>query len=269
MSVTGRDRDDGYMESIAVATAGTGAPPSVGVRSAIGRGRDRNEDAVLCGPTWFAIADGMGGHDDGDVASRVAIDVLATRTAPSSLDDVAASVRDVHDAVRSMARHTGASGMGATLVAATPVDGGMAIVHVGDARCYRLSDGELTLLTRDHSYVQELIDLGRLTPDDARHHRLRHVVTRALGIDGAARPDTTFVPGPVGRLLLCSDGLIAELTPRTIGRVLAGYADPQAAAERLVDLAMQAASGDNATALVVDHPVDHLVDHLDGHGDRP
>jgi protein phosphatase len=241
------------MESIAVVTAEGGAPPATGVSSATGHGQDRNDDAVLCGPTWFAIADGMGGHCGGDVASRAAVDVLATQPAPSSLDDVAACIVSVDDTVRSVARRTGAYGMGTTLVAATQVPDGVAIVHVGDSRCYRLADGVLTLLTRDHSYVQELVDLGRLTPDEARHHRLRHLVTRALGIDGAAHPDTSFVPGPAGRLLLCSDGLTADLAPRTIGRVMAGIADPQAAADRLVDLATSGTGRDNVTALVVDH----------------
>lgn len=252
MSLPSRGRDDGAMESIAVETAEARAPLATGARSARGRTRDRNEDAVLCGPVWFAIADGMGGHADGDVASRVAVDVLATHAAPGSLDDVARCIRHVGDAVRSTARRAGACGLGTTLVAATSVPGGMAIAHVGDSRCYRLADGELTLLTHDHSYVQELVDLGRLTPAEARHHRLRHLITRALGVDDVAAPEIAFVPSPAGRLLLCSDGLTSELSAQSIGRILAGVADPQTAADRLVDLAMQGDAADNVTALVVD-----------------
>jgi protein phosphatase len=245
-------RDDGHMESIAVVAAEVGAPPPAGVSSATGRGRVRNDDAVVCGPTWFAIADGMGGHADGDIASRVAVHVLGGHPAPGSPDDVAADIQRAHDAVCAEARRNGAHGMGATLVVAAPVPGGVAVAHVGDSRCYRLADGVLTLLTRDHSYVQELVDLGRVAADDARHHRLRHVVTRALGIDDAGQPDVSFVATPVGRLLLCSDGLTAELSHRTIGRVLAGIDDPQAAADRLVELATRAERGDDVTALVVD-----------------
>ena len=236
------------MESVVVATAVPPQPASAGVHLTASCG----DDSALCGPTWFAIADGMGGHPDGHIAGRVAVDALAARPAPASLDDVVESLALVDESVRVAAQRARAVGMGATLVAATALDGGAAVVHLGDARCYRLADGALTLLTRDHSYVQELVDLGRLSADRARHHRLRHVVTRALGVDGAAEPDTTFVPGPVGRLLLCSDGLTAELSTRAIGRVLAGITDPQAAAERLVDLAVRCGARDDVTALVVD-----------------
>lgn len=258
MSLDRRRCDDGAMESIAVATAETapgGASAGVysaGVCSATGRRRTRNDDAAMCGPVWFAIADGMGGHPDGDVAGRVALDVLAAQPVPTSPDDVGGCVEPVDHAVRSAARRAGAFGMGSTLVAVTAVSGGVAVVHVGDSRCYRLAGGVLTLLTHDHSYVQELVDLGRLTPDEARQHRLRHLVTRALGVDGEAQPDTTFVPGPTGRLLLCSDGVSSALSHRTIGRVLSGLIDPQSAAERLVELADRHGADDNLTALVVD-----------------
>ena len=248
MSLAGCGRDDGAMEPLAVVTAAPTQPASAGLHLAAPRG----DDSALCGPMWFAIADGMGGHPDGHVAGRVAVDALAAQPAPTSLDELIECIAVVDGSVRAAAQHSRAFGMGATLVAATALDGGAAVVHLGDARCYRLADGALTLLTRDHSYVQELVDLGRLSADRARHHRLRHVVTRALGADGAADPDTTFVPDPVGRLLLCSDGLTAELSPRVIGRVLAGIADPQAAAERLVDLAVGCGARDDVTALVVD-----------------
>lgn len=243
----------GRMESIAVGTAEVGAPTLAGVSSASGRGRDRNDDAVICGPTWFVIADGMGGHADGDIAIRLAVHALASHPAPGSPGDVSGCIADVDDAVREAARRSGAHGMGTTLVAAVAVPYGVAVAHVGDSRCYRLADGVLTLLTHDHSYVQELVDLGRMTADEARHHRLRHVVTRALGLEDAGRPDVVFVPAPVGRLLLCSDGLTAGLSHRTIGRVLAGVDDPQNTADRLVVLATEADGGDDVTALVVDH----------------
>lgn len=257
MSLGRRHCNDGGMDSFAVVTAGPApgrtAPGGVaGVCCATARGRTRTGEAALCGPVWFAIADGMGGHRDGHVAGKVALDVLAAQPSPMSADEVGGCVAPVDRAVRAAARHAGAVGMGASLVAATAVSGGVAVVHVGDSRCYRLADGVLTLLTHDHSYVQELVDLGRLTPDEARHHRLRHLVTRALGVDGEAEPDTTFVPGPAGRLLLCSDGIGSELSHRTIGRVLAGFIDPQAAAERLVEMADRSGARDDLMVLVVD-----------------
>jgi PPM family protein phosphatase len=251
MSLSAPDRDDGGMPSIAVATAEPEPASAVGTSSAIGR-RSRNDDAVLCGPNWFAVADGMSGHPDGHIAARVALDALASEPAPASFDTVGVCAAAADRAVRAAARRSGSIGMGATLVAATAVGGGAAVLHLGDSRCYRLADGVLRLLTRDHSYVQELVDLGRIDPDDARRHRWRHVVTRALGVDGAAEPDTSFVPAPVGRLLLCSDGVASALPPRAIGRVLAGFPDPRSAAERLVELADRLGTGDNATAVVVD-----------------
>lgn len=246
MSFPARGRDDGAMESLAVSTAVPMQPPCAGLHRAVVRG----DDSALCGPTWFAVADGMGGHPDGHVVSRAAVDVLGARPAPTSLAGVVECIALVDASVRATAQHS--RGTGTTLVAATALAGGAAVVHLGDSRCYRLAAGALTLLTRDHSYVQELVDLGRLSADRVRHHRLRHVVTRALGVGGAAEPDTTFVPGPVGRLLLCSDGLTADVSPRAIGRVLAGIDDPQAAAERLVELAVGCGARDDVTALVVD-----------------
>ncbi len=136
----------------------------------------------------------------------------------------------------------GTNGMGTTLVAVTPIDGGLAIVHIGDSRCYRLADGVLTQLTHDHSHVQELVDLGRLTDEAARHHRLRNVITRALGVDPVASPDT-LVRSRRRSAACCSVPMAcpASWAPQTIGRVLTGIDDPQAAADRLVELTLAGA----------------------------
>jgi len=232
----------------------TTAVPDVrsGAASAAGRERSHNEDALVCGPIWFAVADGMGGHRAGDVASGVAVEELAATPAPTSVDDVRAVVDRANTRIRAAAAKRSTAGMGATLVAAARMGDDVAVASIGDARCYRMVDGTLTLATRDHSHVQELVDLGRLTLGEAEGHPLRHVVTRALGVDAIARADVSVLRAPVGRLLLCSDGLSVALTPRSIGRVLAGMDDAQAAAERLVQLANGAA--DDATAVVVDIP---------------
>ena len=144
--------------------------------------------------------------------------------------------------------------MGSTMVGLVRTATGVVVFHVGDARCYRLVGGGLRLLTRDHSHVQELIDAGRLTTDQARTHPLRNIVTRALGVDGDHRPDLVHVDGRPSRFLLCSDGLTAVLGPRTIGRTLAGIERPDEAAERLVALAFDGGAHDDTTALVVDMP---------------
>ncbi len=228
-----------------------------GAATATGHRRRSNEDAYLAGPDFFIVADGMGGHRAGDVASRLAVDTFRSRRATAAtVSDVIELVMFAHDTIRRRGTEVALSGMGTTIVGATTIADSrrhaVAIFHVGDARCYHLTGGSLGLVTRDHTHVQELIDAGRLAPDDAAHHPLRNVVTRALGVELDAGPDVVVLDPPIGRLLLCSDGLTAELEPRTMGRVLAGITDPQAAADRLVELALAGPARDNITAVVVD-----------------
>jgi PPM family protein phosphatase len=218
-----------------------------------GHRRQVNEDTMLTGPHWYAVADGMGGHHAGDVASTIAVDVLAGHaTATTTVEMIRRAIRDANATVHAAA--TGPrSGMGTTLVGVAPLDdGSIAVFHVGDSRCYRLRDGALTLVTSDHTHVQELVDGGVLDADDAASHPLGNVVTRAVGIDPDVTADIAVIERPVGRLLLCSDGLSGELPPRRIGRVLAGVADPNAAAHRLVELVLDGPARDNVSAIVLD-----------------
>lgn len=229
-----------------------------GAATAIGHRRTVNEDALLAGPTWFVVADGMGGHGSGDVASSVVVETFAhagDRWCDRSVETVRELVRQSNRAVRERAAADGTMGMGSTLVGAVVIGRpgpAVAVFHIGDARAYRLADGHLSLLTTDHSHVQELVDAGELAPDQARHHPLRNVVTRAIGIGADADPDVSVLPNGSIRLLLCSDGLSGELSAPTIGRVLAGYPDPTAAADRLIELTLAGAARDNVTALVID-----------------
>jgi protein phosphatase len=224
--------------------------------TATGHRRDANEDAFLAGPAWFVVADGMGGHAAGEVASRIVIDAFAAAPEPASVDDVRAVVVRAHTAIRRYAAHHRLTGMGTTVVGVTAVEHGhrpaLAVVHVGDSRCYRMIDGELELVTTDHSHVQELLDAGRLRPAHAATHPLRNVVTRALGVDAGVDPDVAILPAAPARLLLCSDGLSNELAPALIGRVLAAAHGPRSAAQHLVELALAGPARDNVTALVVD-----------------
>jgi protein phosphatase len=244
---------------------GSGAAASrptvrAGWATSSGHRRRLNEDAVLTGPHWYAVADGMGGHRAGDVASTIAVDVLAGHAAP--VTTVAAVQRAIADANRTVhAAATGPrAGMGTTVVGVAPLDDGRLVVfHVGDSRCYRLRGGELTLVTSDHTHVQELVDHGWLGEGDAAAHPLRNVVTRAVGIEPEVTADVTVLEPPFGRLLLCSDGLSGELTPTRIGRVLAGLDDPGAAAHRLVELVLAGPARDNVSAIVLD--VDPIVEH--------
>lgn len=222
-----------------------------------GHRRHLNEDAMLTGPHWYAVADGMGGHRAGDVASTITVDVISAHAAaPTTPESALATIRQaITDA--SAIVHGAATGpragMGTTVVGVAPLaDGAVAVFHVGDSRCYRLIDGRLTLVTSDHTHVQELVDGGVLAPTDADTHPLRNVVTRAVGLDPDTTADIVIIEPPVGRLLLCSDGLSGELTPRQIGRVLTGVSDPSAAAHQLVELVLDGPARDNVSAIVLD-----------------
>ena len=247
-----------------------------GTASATGDRRHHNEDAAGSGDRAAVVADGMGGHAAGEVAASIAVATVlhelraADRRAIAGVDPIHAAVAAANDAIRDEARRAGTDGMGATLVGAAVVRAGgsetghetVAVFHVGDSRCYRLHDGALQLVTRDHSLVQQLVDAGRLAAADAAAHPMANVVTRALGPDPHVAPDVVLLGACPGRLLLCSDGLSDEIPARTIGRVLAGIADPQAAAERLVELVLAGTARDNVTALVVDtvrHPAGRIV----------
>lgn len=223
-----------------------------GVATSIGPGRLDNEDASLCGPAWYAVADGVGGRRGGGIASRTAVDVLARRPAPTSIEDVSAALQHINRAIRERARASALWGMASTVVGMVDVGGEVLVFHVGDSRCYHLVEGRLDLLTRDHSYVSDLIEAGRISASEAGRHRHRNVITRALGVDATVSPDLRPIVAPIGRLLLCTDGVSSVLGDAAIALVLAGDDDPQLAAERLVWTAVANGSQDDATAVVLD-----------------
>ncbi|HET9986016.1 MAG TPA: Stp1/IreP family PP2C-type Ser/Thr phosphatase [Longimicrobiales bacterium] len=230
-----------------------------------GRRRSSNEDAFVVRPElgFFVVADGMGGHAAGEVASRMAADTvterfLAARPATLSAGDLEAALATATSAANRAIfergeREPDKAGMGTTLTALAllPDDGAWRIAHVGDSRAYRLRGGELTQLTTDHTWVQQQVDLGRLRPAEARGHPFANIVTRALGIgatvevdleQGDARPGDVF--------LLCSDGLSGMVTDRGIARMLAADLPPDAIVTRLVAAANRAGGDDNITAVV-------------------
>ena len=225
--------------------------------SATDRGlvRDVNEDALLAFPPVFLVADGMGGHDAGEVASRVAVEEFAALAGRAGLtaDDVHGCFGRTAERLRiELGRSGGTTVVGAAL---TEDDGGAywLVFNVGDSRAYRFADGRLYQVSVDHSVVQELIDEGDLAPDAAQTHPERHILTRALGAGAAPEPDYWLLPvGPQDRLLLCTDGLTRELDDADIAQVLAQVADPQRAADALVERAVERGARDNVTAVVVD-----------------
>ena len=226
-----------------------------GAATSTGRVRRVNEDSYLAAPPLFAVADGMGGHDAGEVASAVAIDVLAryARGGPLSVDAVLAALDEANRAVigRGEATRMGTTVTGlASLV--TPAGSQLMVFNVGDSRVYRLAGDQFGQLTVDHSEVQELVLAGAITPEQARSHPRRNIVTRALGSDFVVRPDHWLLPPLAGdRYLVCSDGLTGELTDEEILPLLLAD-DPQQAAEALVAAADEAGGHDNTTVIVVD-----------------
>ncbi|KGM11843.1 PP2C family protein-serine/threonine phosphatase [Cellulomonas bogoriensis] len=227
--------------------------------SATDRGHVRalNEDSLLAYPPVFLVADGMGGHAAGDVASRIVVEEFSHLAGRAS-----ATPDDVHACfARSAARLREAVQVGST--AGTTVAGAAIAAHeggaywlvfnIGDSRVYRWAEGEMEQISVDHSVVQELIDAGEIGPVQARRHPQRNVVTRAVGTETEPDPDYWLIPaGPADRLLICSDGLTSEVHEDVVAGVLRTVPDPQLAAQDLVDRALAAGGRDNVTAVVVD-----------------
>jgi len=230
-----------------------------GADTSVGRVRRVNEDSYLALPPLYAVADGMGGHGAGDVASALAIDVLMAwaRVRPLTVEAVLAALDEAN---RVIIERDEADGMGTTVtgLAVLETAGGshLMVFNVGDSRVYRLAGGRLDQVTVDHSEVQELVRAGALTREQARTHPRRNIVTRALGSDLTLLPDHWLLPATAGdRYLLCSDGLFSELADEDI-LPLAAAGDPQQAATALVAAADNAGGHDNVTVVVVDVDAD-------------
>ncbi len=247
------------------------APITVVFGSATDAGLRRrvNEDSFIAVPPLFLVADGMGGHRAGDVASATAIEEFAGLAGRASVgvDDVRAALRRARRRIDALAAGEGA-GAGTTITGVVIADvdgeGYWLAVNLGDSRTYRLSEGEFEQVSVDHSVVQELIDAGELDPAAAASDRRRNVITRAIGAGSDAEADYWLLPAEAGdRILICSDGLSGELHADEIHAVLLAESDPQAAATRLVHEAMLRGGRDNITAVVVDATA------VRSRGDRP
>ncbi len=220
-----------------------------------GQVRTENEDALLVEGHLYVVADGMGGHNAGEVASAMAIKSL--QSAAANIVDEAtlnAALDKANEVIyeESMTNHVH-HGMGTTLAAMVVFTDTVVVGNVGDARIYRWHEGNLSRVTKDHSYVQELVDEGVISLEEARVHPRRNIVTRALGIDGDVEASTSTLPITVGaRYVLCSDGLVDEVTDTEIAAILTRHSQAQAAAEALVAAANAAGGRDNITVIVVD-----------------
>ena len=221
----------------------------------IGRVRTHNEDSVLAQPPLFVVADGLGGHEAGEVASSIAVETL--RDHAPRRPDAKALARAVkaanREVIRSAREGFGKQGMGTTMTAAIVEGTKIAIAHVGDSRAYLLHGDELTRVSEDHSMVADMIRRGQLTEAESRYHPNRSVITRALGTDPNMLADTyEFDAEPGDRLLLCSDGLTGMIEDGMIAEILADNPLPENAARALIDAANDAGGHDNVSVVVVD-----------------
>lgn len=219
--------------------------------------RPKNEDALLAGAHLIAVADGMGGLPAGDVASDIAVGVLAPLAEGSgerpALAALAEAVAEANRRIATVADGDGAlAGMGTTLTALLLTEERIALVHVGDSRAYLYRDGSLSRLTRDDTYVQALVDRGALTAAEAHRHPHRSLVTQALQGREISLAQRLLDVRTGDRLLVCSDGLSDLVEDADIEAVLREHPDREACARRLVELALSAGGIDNITAIVAD-----------------
>lgn len=241
------------------AETGTGLSLSYGYGTDRGLRRELNEDSFIASDPVFAVADGMGGHEAGEIASGMCVRALA------AMPQLASGERSVTAAVLqqyllradSSIREVTGGRAGTTLTGAVVVEQmGMPywlVLNIGDSRTYRLSQGNFAQLSVDHSEVQELVDAGEITAEQANVHPRRHVVTRALGTGDETEADYWLLPVEEGdRILICSDGLTGELTDDHIFRILSTVGHPQDAVDALIQAALRNGGRDNVTVIVVD-----------------
>jgi protein phosphatase len=230
---------------------------AVGAKSDVGQVREANEDSYLVDEPLFVVADGMGGHIAGDVASSTAVSVIsgnaATATA-ENLETLAELVRSANKAIWEKAgEDPNLRGMGTTCTLMLVDNSRAHFAHVGDSRAYLMRGGELSQITEDHTLVERMVKEGRLKPEEAESHPQRSIITRALGVDSDVEVDLMSLDlQPGDRIVLNSDGLSSMISDEAIAGPLREETDPQVASERLVELANQAGGEDNVTVVIVD-----------------
>ena len=224
----------------------------------VGLVRAHNEDNYLTDDRLFAVADGVGGHKAGEVASQTAVDTLKREFSEPTTEGLIDAVKTANRTVWDLAEaNPDQRGMGTTLTAVALVEEEgeerLAVINVGDSRAYLLQHGELEQLTEDHSLVEQLVREGQLTPEEAQVHPQRSIITRALGLDPEVDVDSwELTPYKGDRILLCSDGLTNEVSDGQIASTLRTVSDPQEAAHQLVQEARDHGGSDNITCVIID-----------------
>ncbi|NAZ78035.1 SpoIIE family protein phosphatase, partial [Kineococcus sp. T13] len=228
-------------------------------RSDVGLGRSSNQDSGYAGPHLLVVADGMGGHAGGDVASSLAVGELSVLDGEShGSDDAAQHLHDALEAAneqlrRRVEQEPELAGMGTTVTAVLRAGSRLVLAHIGDSRGYLLREGRLTQLTKDHSYVQSLLDEGRISAEEAERHPQRSVIMRVLTGRSDDDADVSVREArPGDRYLLCSDGLSGVVSHETLAETLGAGLDPDATCERLVELALRGGGPDNVSCVVAD-----------------
>jgi protein phosphatase len=228
--------------------------------SHVGKIRANNQDSGYAGTQLFIVADGMGGHAGGDVASAIALKRIMETDKPfASAEDAEFALKSALSAANSLLAetvfdHPELTGMGTTVSAILRAHGKVAVAHIGDSRIYLLRDGALKQITADHTFVQRLVDSGRITQEEAAVHPRRSVLMRVLGdIDAAPEIDSTVLDTrPGDRWLLCSDGLSSYVSDDKIEAALKNFPSTRAAADRLVKESLDQGAPDNVTVVIVD-----------------
>jgi len=234
--------------------------PLASARSDVGRVRTSNQDSGYAGQFFFVVADGMGGHAGGDVASGIAVRDLAIldrrfSSVAEARAALVAQLKTINEKLSHVVDSNPAlAGLGTTVSGMVRVGDRFVVAHIGDSRIYRLSNGELSQVTADHTFVQQLIDSGRITEAEAKDHPRRSVLMRVLGdVDDDPSIDATDLPAiPGERWLLCSDGLTGVLNDAEVRDLLAADVGPDAVSARLVDRGLAGGGPDNITVIVVD-----------------
>lgn len=227
--------------------------------SHVGKVRSNNQDSGYAGEHLFVVADGMGGHAGGDVASALAIQSIAHvdrayETAADAIEALRSALLEAnHELAETVYEHPELAGMGTTVSGFVRVGDRLALAHIGDSRVYRWRDGELSQVTKDHTFVQRLVDSGRITADEAAVHPRRSVLMRVLGdVDLTPEIDVEVLETrPGDRWVLCSDGLSGYVTEQRVGELLDENADAAAAVEALIDESLDHGAPDNVTVVIV------------------